>query len=133
MIAAKETCQSEGNIEISCMDSVPQGNPSDLDNSASECATPRSDDGLPPIISPPYWQHKRSVSTTSQSSVDIHGRPTPIHLEDHTENGSETTKALWARSVAIEDYRVVQAGATGVGAYVVWNCRVDTIDVKPDM
>ncbi|KAL9113348.1 MAG: hypothetical protein Q9227_002389 [Pyrenula ochraceoflavens] len=103
---------------------------SDPENSASECSTPRSVDGLPPIITPPYWQHQRSTSSNSHVSVDKFGRATPIHLEDHTENESETAKALWARGVIIEDYRVVQAGANGIGAYVVWNCRVETLELK---
>lgn len=52
-----------------------------------------------------------------------------ITLEDHTEDpNSETSRGLWAQSVSVEDYAVVQ-GKSGVGAYVVWNCRIQTLDV----
>ncbi|KAJ4287322.1 hypothetical protein N0V90_012720 [Kalmusia sp. IMI 367209] len=47
-------------------------------------------------IVPPYWQrHERNDSRLSCNSVDA--RPSPIRLEDHTDEGSEQCKALWAR------------------------------------
>ena len=53
-----------------------------------------------------------------------------ITLEDHTADPeSETSRGLWAQSVSIEDHVVVQ-GKTGVGAYVVWNCKIQTLDVS---
>jgi hypothetical protein len=36
---------------------------------------------------------------------------------------------LWAQSIAIDDYVVVR-GSTGIGAYVVWNCRINTLQVR---
>ncbi|KAJ5739368.1 hypothetical protein N7533_012152 [Penicillium manginii] len=78
-------------------------------------------------VVPPWWQrHERNVSRASQSSL----RNT-ITLEDHTADpDSETSRGLWARNVAISDHCVVQ-GKTGVGAYVVWNCVVQTLDGGP--
>ncbi|KAJ5085471.1 hypothetical protein N7532_010242 [Penicillium argentinense] len=78
-------------------------------------------------VVPPWWQrHERSVSRASQSSLK-----NKITLEDHTADpDSETSRGLWARSVAIDDHSVVQ-GKTGVGAYVVWNCVVQTLDGGP--
>lgn len=75
-------------------------------------------------VVPPWWQrHERNISTTSQTSL----RNT-ITLEDHTADpNSETSRGLWARSVSIDDYCVVQG--MGVGAYVVWNCTIQTLDV----
>ncbi|CAG8927151.1 unnamed protein product [Penicillium salamii] len=75
-------------------------------------------------VIPPYWRrHDRNVSHASQSSLR------GITLEDHTADpDSETTRGLWARSVAIEDHVVVR-GMTGVGSYVVWNCTIQTLDV----
>jgi hypothetical protein len=67
-------------------------------------------------VVPPYWQDN--------------GRPTPISLEDHTDDGSEQCKALWAKGVTIDDYVVVSGTAPGLGAYVVWNCTVETLDVS---
>lgn len=77
-------------------------------------------------VSPPYWQHQRSVSYASN---DSNARPVPISLEDHTEAHSETSGALWARHITMEDYVIVRGGSTGIGAYVVWICRVETLNV----
>lgn len=53
-----------------------------------------------------------------------------ITLEDHAADPEcETSRGLWAQSVLIEDHVVVH-GKTGVGAYVVWNCRIQTLDVS---
>jgi hypothetical protein len=80
------------------------------------------------IVIPPYWQaHQRNDSSVSSLSVN---RPAPITLEDHTDAGSEQCKALWAKHVFIDDYVVVSGTAPGVGAYVVWNCTVVTLDVS---
>ncbi|KAJ5156588.1 hypothetical protein N7492_009391 [Penicillium capsulatum] len=80
-------------------------------------------------VVPPYWQrHERNTSRTSQSSQT---HSALITLEDHTTDPeSETSRGLWARSVEIEDHVVVQ-GKTGVGAYVVWNCHIQTLDGGP--
>lgn len=79
-------------------------------------------------VVPPYWQrHERNASRLSQNSL---ARSSGIRLEDHTADpDSETSRGLWARSVSIDDHRVVQ-GKTGVGAYVVWNCTIYTLDVS---
>ena len=76
-------------------------------------------------VVPPYWRrHDRNISQASQSSLR------GITLEDHTADpDSETTRGLWARSVAIDDHVVVR-GMTGVGSYVVWNCTIQTLDVS---
>lgn len=77
-------------------------------------------------VVPPYWQHYRAASRASQTSLP--GEPA-ITLEDHTEDpDSVTSRGLWARSVSVDDHVVVQ-GKTGIGAYVVWNCRIQTLDV----
>jgi hypothetical protein len=76
---------------------------------------------------PPYWQHQRSVSHLSQISVD---RPRPITLRDRTGSFSSTNGALWAKSISIEDYVIVSGNLTGIGAYVVWTCKVQTLDVS---
>ena len=84
---------------------------------------------MPPGIIPPYWQHYRNASHASQVSVERPHTPL-ITLEDHTEDpASETTKGLWARSVTIDDHLVVK-GTSGIGAYVVWTCKIETLDVR---
>jgi hypothetical protein len=78
---------------------------------------------------PPYWQrHLRNDSSLSAFSLDLHRAP--IRLEDHTEEGSEQSKALWARSARIDDYVVISGAAPGIGDYVVYNCTVDTLNVS---
>jgi len=80
---------------------------------------------------PPYWQrHQRNDSSLSYASVD-NIRHMPITLEDHTDEGSEQCKALWAKHVTIDDYVIVSGNAPAVGAYVVWNCTVETLDGGP--
>ena len=80
------------------------------------------------VVVPPYWRrHERNASHVSQSSLSGAAR---ITLEDHTADpNSETSRGLWASSVAIDDHVVVR-GMTGVGSYVVWNCTVQTLDVS---
>jgi hypothetical protein len=82
-------------------------------------------------IVPPYWQRReRSDSTRSvtlHNSTDNIGR---ILLEDHTDEGSEQCKTLWAKHVTINDHVVVSGTAPGLGSYVAWNCTVETLDVS---
>ncbi|KAF7716567.1 Uncharacterized protein PECH_004368 [Penicillium ucsense] len=80
-------------------------------------------------IVPPFWQrHERTVSRASLSSI---AQSRIIRLEDHTADpNSETSRGLWAKSVAIDDHVVVQ-GKSGIGSYVVWNCTVQTLDGGP--
>lgn len=84
-------------------------------------------------VVPPYWRHQRALSRASlASSVDTHlssSKPA-ITLEDHTADpNASTTRGLWARNVTIDDH-VVVSGKTGIGAYVVWMCNVQTLDVR---
>ncbi|KAI9728806.1 MAG: PX domain-containing protein ypt35 [Cirrosporium novae-zelandiae] len=80
-------------------------------------------------ITPPYWiGHQRSGSN---ASLDSSG-PSKITLEDHTEESSVQSGALWAKSVTIDDYTIVSGNPAGIGAYVVWNCQVEMLDVGQD-
>lgn len=89
-------------------------------------ARPREDS----TPAPPFWnRHGRTDSTVSYTSIR-HLRPTPIQLEDHSEEDHEQSRACWAKHVTIGDY-VVVSGPTGIGAYVVWNCTVETLKGGP--
>lgn len=81
---------------------------------------------------PPYWQrHERNDSRLSCNSAEVGSGASPIRLEDHTDEGSEQCKALWAKHVTIDDYVIVGSGsAPALGAYVVWNITVETLDVS---
>lgn len=80
-------------------------------------------------VTPPYWtstaQHSRSTSTVSYQSLND-TRPAAILLEDHSEESHQQTRSCWAQSVSIDEY-VVVSGPTGIGAYVVWACTVNTL------
>jgi hypothetical protein len=87
---------------------------------------------------PPYWElssanggNNRDKAISKHASVESLSRPSLIRLEDHTDEGSEQCKALWAKRVTIDDYVIVSGSAPGVGSYVVWNCTVETLDVSP--
>lgn len=45
------------------------------------------------------------------------------------EDEEDRNNACWAKSVEIVDYTVVNGGATSIGAFVVWNVRVETLHV----
>lgn len=106
----------------------------------SSPSAPRGDGAKPATarpernsVVPPYWQrHERNGSRLSSYTSDAGAR---IVLEDHTDEGSEQCKVLWAKHVTIDDYVVVSGTAPGLGAYspgqyVVWNCTVETLDVS---
>lgn len=83
---------------------------------------------LSPITSPPYWvqSHQRSVSNISIESIPDGA----ITLQDNTDDGEDSkNKACWAKSVEIEDFVVVNGSRTGIGAFVVWNITVETLQV----
>lgn len=82
-------------------------------------------------LTPPYWQfHRRQFSHASvASNTSNAGRPPPIILEDHTEELEGQKSPLWAKSVSIDNHVVVAGNITGIGNYVVWICKVFTLDV----
>ncbi|KAL6852023.1 Phox homologous domain-containing protein [Trichoderma novae-zelandiae] len=74
---------------------------------------------------PPYWphafSHQRSVSNVSAESI------LPITLRDNDNSDDDRNSACWAKSVEITDYIVVNGSNTNIGAFVVWNVRVETL------
>ena len=80
-----------------------------------------------PSLIPPYWSHRRYESYSSVKNT----RPPPIRLEDHTEEPSEQSGAVWAEGVTIDDYVLVGGSVPNVGSFVVWNCKIETLDVSP--
>ena len=84
----------------------------------------------PPTSSPPYWlvQHPHNVSGASAESAGESGGI--IMRDNESEDWGGRNSACWARSVAIPDYVVVNGSATNIGAFVVFNIRVETINVS---
>lgn len=94
--------------------------------SAPRAGTPQS---RSQTATPPYWRHSRNISHASHTSLDRSSGL--ITLEDHSEDPScDTSKGLWAKNVTIDDYAVVK-GQSGIGAYVVWICNIQTLEVCP--
>ncbi|RYP86804.1 hypothetical protein DL769_000649 [Monosporascus sp. CRB-8-3] len=92
---------------------------------------PDSPVASPAMTSPPYWmhhngpRHDRSASNASAESIPTGG----ITLRDNeTSSVDERGSACWARSVQVTDYVVVNGSATSVGAFVVYNIRVETLN-----
>ncbi|KAK1597507.1 PX domain-containing protein [Colletotrichum navitas] len=81
----------------------------------------------PSVTSPPYWlgHHQRSASNMSAESVLPDGAITMHDNEASDVDGRN--RACWAKSVEITDYVVVNGSATNIGAFVVWNIRVETL------
>ncbi|KAI8628974.1 PX domain-containing protein [Xylariaceae sp. FL1651] len=89
-----------------------------------------------PVTSPPYWRvrnsqdhppgHARTVSSASADSLIPGGLG--ITLRDN-ENSSidDRGSACWAKSVQVTDYVMVNSSATNIGAFAVWNIRVETL------
>ena len=79
-----------------------------------------------PSLVPPYWSHRRYESYSSVKNT----RPPPITLEDHTEESCEQSGPVWATGVTIDDHVLVSGTVPTVGSFVVWNCKIETIDVS---
>ncbi|KAL7802131.1 Phox homologous domain-containing protein [Trichoderma aethiopicum] len=74
---------------------------------------------------PPYWPHAFAlVRTLSHGSAES---ALPITLRDNDTSDDDRNSACWAKSVEITDYIVVNGSNTNIGAFVVWNVRVETL------
>jgi len=83
-------------------------------------------------LSPPYWQTRLQHNSTLGEPATVQ-KPNSgtIRLEDHTEETADNFKALWAKSVRIDDFTLVGQGtAPAIGSYVVWQCTVETLNVS---
>ncbi|KAF4438106.1 PX domain-containing YPT35 [Fusarium acutatum] len=83
------------------------------------------------ITSPPYWLntragHQRTISNMSTESVLPAGA---ITLRDNEASEfDDRNSACWAKSVEIVSYTIVNGSATNIGAFVVWNIRVEALN-----
>ena len=109
--------------------------PTDSERASSELTSPS-------VISPPYWTHShsqghaRTVSNVSSESVLPAGA---ITLQDNETDegpqsrnfvGRDRNRGCWAKSVQVKDYVSVNGSTTNIGAFVVWNIRVETLSVS---
>lgn len=70
----------------------------------------------------------RNRNRTASGSSLTFLAPAPITLVDHTIDPSERSSAAFARNVFIGDYTIVSGSPLRAGAYVVWNCTVETLE-----
>lgn len=56
------------------------------------------------------------------------GRPATITLEDHTEQDEGSKSPLWAKVVSVDSHVIISGNFKGVGDYVVWIFRVETLE-----
>ena len=113
------------------MEALHNGNQSEchgFTKSNGEVQQPANGDGKndSKSVVPPYWSHRRYESYASVENT----KPPPITLEDHTEGFSEQSDSVWAKGVVIEDYVLVQGNVPNIGNFIVWNCRIDMLDVS---
>jgi hypothetical protein len=87
-------------------------------------------------VSPPYWHvedadQQRDISASLRAGLS---RPAGgrIVLEDHTDEGSDQSRACWAKFARIEESVVIgsTSGVGALGSYVVFNCAVETANVS---
>lgn len=78
-------------------------------------------------IAPPYWLRNRSTTHSTIASLEVPA----ITLKDNTEESVHAHNQLWAKSIKVDDFVVVQGNSIGIGAYVVWICKVETLDGSP--
>ncbi|KAG9545360.1 PX-domain-containing protein, partial [Aureobasidium melanogenum] len=88
------------------------------DHTAASSVTPGDESTH---VIPPYFNGGRLERTDSATPTPGHG----IDLVDQSDEDHEIGRACWASNVSVDDY-VVVSGPTGIGAYVVWNCTIET-------
>jgi hypothetical protein len=112
----------------------------------------------PAISIPPYWTHSRDqqqshlqahgpghVRAVSSASAESVLPPGAITLQDNERDdeddctgrrsnsselyGRDRNRACWARGVHVTDYVLVNGSTTNIGAFIVWNIKVETLNV----
>ena len=92
--------------------------------------SPVNNDSLVSVVNaPPYWvqSHQRSASNISIESI----RSGAIRLQDNEDGENyNSDEVCWAKGAQIDDHVVVNSSRTGIGAFVVWNIKVETMNVR---
>jgi hypothetical protein len=79
---------------------------------------------------PPYWLNPPAGHQRTASNASAESMPAPGGITMLDNDGDDRNEACWARSVEITDYVVVNSSATNIGAFVVYNIRVETLSVR---
>lgn len=105
------------------MESADRSNLSENHGSSSDNVERQAAGGSNSLV-PPYWSHRRYESYCSIGNT----KPPPITLEDHTEDEFSISSPLWANGVTIDDHVLVTGSVPNIGKFIVWNCKIDTLD-----
>ncbi|KAL0474424.1 Phox homologous domain-containing protein [Neurospora intermedia] len=129
-----DDCSSDNALGTSSADGSSQ------DDASSELVT------SPSVTSPPYWAHghtthsqgrTRHARAMSSVSAESDLLPGAITLQDNEHDdgpdganvyGRDRNRACWAKKVDIVDYILVNGGTANIGAFVVWNIKVETLN-----
>ncbi|TLD33830.1 hypothetical protein PspLS_01401 [Pyricularia sp. CBS 133598] len=122
----------------------------DLQDDAAQAAS-KSSPVQSPVTAPPYWSPSQSHPPRFFGDHGGGGRAVPPHngstesvapinaimMHDNETAGEDATpervsgrdrnRACWAKSVSVTDYVIVNSSTTNIGAFVVWNIRVETL------
>lgn len=108
--------------------SPPRPDPGDTnEHRGSVSDSDDGDEATPADTPPPFWCTSPSTRPLSyQSITQVRHSSGPIQLEDHSADSHVQAQSCWASSATVDSH-VVVSGATGIGAYVVWHCTVQTL------
>lgn len=143
-ITARLIAGDDGNGPLSILSPRAERTPLFADSDPSDDGNGSEPVTSPSVTSPPYWSaqasgaqgHHRAPSNMSAESVLP---PGAITLQDNEYDdgpdggnvyGRDRNRACWARSVHVKDYVLVNGSTTNIGAFVVWNIRVETLNVR---
>ncbi|EWC44588.1 hypothetical protein DRE_06669 [Drechslerella stenobrocha 248] len=88
-------------------------------------SSPPTPTGTPRRANLPFLRSRNR--TASGSSLTIL-QPAPIALVDNTSDSLEGSSGAYVRSVIVGDYTIINDSPLRAGAYIVWNCTVETLE-----
>lgn len=100
------------------------------DDRIGETGSATSPIASPPVSTPPpYWPVQHPYDDAAESAPETESGAITMRDNESEDRGGRNS-ACWARSVEIPDYVVVNGSATNIGAFVVFNVRVETMNVS---
>lgn len=108
-------------------------------SSETDSSNTRPKPARPTSIVPLFWQSTRQATRNSIASIsNLASTTSGITLTDNTTSSPTELSPdasspglgspLWARQVDIDDYVKIEGDVPGVGGYIVWLVKVQTLD-----
>ena len=63
-------------------------------------------------------------------AITLHDNETEDDWHGRDLHGRDRNRGCWAKKVQVTDFVTVNGSATNIGAFVVWNIRVQTLSVS---